>query len=85
MPTYEYTCSSCGHHFEELHLSLSRIPKEIRCPACKSADTRRRVSAPAVKMGSGDPGNESGEAADDSKRINGPVFGRKELNQLSKK
>ena len=85
MPTYEYLCLECQNQFEELHLSLSQIPAEIKCPACGSLNTRRRMSAPAVQMGSDNPGNEHREPVDGGKRIKGPVFGRKELNQLSKK
>ena len=33
MPTYEYRCKECGHHFEEFH-SITAEPIKI-CPVCK--------------------------------------------------
>lgn len=83
MPIYEYECSTCGERFDKLIRSLSRIPAEIPCPACQSSETRRLISAPAIR--SGDGGGES-EAAADSSPTKPAVFGRKELNEaLAKK
>lgn len=50
MPIYEYECSACGNHFEELIFSSSErdAPK---CPKCDSQDVKRAVSAFAT-MGS---------------------------------
>lgn len=84
MPTYEYHCQDCGHPFEELFLSLKRIPEQIPCPACGSANTRRLISAPAVRLAraaSAEPAPASSAAGS---RLQGPVFGRKELEQLPK-
>ena len=38
MPTYEYECKSCEHHFE-LFQMMSEPPKK-RCPACGKAVQR---------------------------------------------
>lgn len=32
MPTYEFKCDNCGHHFEEF-LPVSRI-SSVKCPIC---------------------------------------------------
>ncbi|NJN99680.1 MAG: zinc ribbon domain-containing protein [Anaerolineales bacterium] len=83
MPIYEYECTTCGERFDKLIRSLSRMPAEIICPACQSSETRRLISAPAVRTGEG--GGES-EAAMDSSPARPAVFGRKELNEaLAKK
>jgi putative FmdB family regulatory protein len=37
MPTYEYECPDCGHHFERFQ-SITAAPARV-CPACR----RRRV------------------------------------------
>lgn len=39
MPTYDYKCSACGHHFEELQ-SFSE-PALTKCPACKKSKLER--------------------------------------------
>lgn len=33
MPTYDYECQSCGHHFEVFHKIDDKSLKE--CPKCK--------------------------------------------------
>ncbi len=38
MPTYEYACTNCGHHFEAFQ-SISEKPL-TRCPKCKGAIRR---------------------------------------------
>lgn len=38
MPTYEYQCNSCGHHFEEFQ-SIKAEPIQI-CPKCKGSIRR---------------------------------------------
>lgn len=83
MPIYEYECITCGERFDKLIRSLSRMPAEIACPACRSIETRRLISAPAIRTGDG--GGES-EAVADTSSANPAVFGRKELNEaLAKK
>ncbi len=83
MPTYEYRCNDCDRFFEELFLSLNRLPEQIRCPACGSANTRRLISAPAVRLSGATPA-EPASASSSEGRLQGPVFGRKELEQLPK-
>jgi putative FmdB family regulatory protein len=39
MPTYEYECGACGHHFEEFQ-SMSAEPIKT-CPECKKRKVRR--------------------------------------------
>src|SRR6266567_6682686 len=66
MPTYEYACRSCGHHFEARQ-SFSEAPL-MTCPVCQGE--LRRVFHPVgiVFKGSGwyvndsRKGSESGEA-----------------------
>lgn len=83
MPIYEYECITCGERFDKLIRSLSRMPVEIICPACQSSETRRLISAPAIRTGEG---SGESEAAADTSSTKPAVFGRKELNEaLAKK
>lgn len=53
MPTYDYLCSACGHHFEEFQ---SMSAKELRkCPECKKNKLDRLIGAGAgvIFKGSG--------------------------------
>ena len=52
MPTYEYECDKCGHHFEVFQ-SMSEPPRK-RCPKCRGK-VRRLVGGGAgiVFKGSG--------------------------------
>ncbi len=53
MPTYEYRCEKCGHHFEEFQ---SITAKPIRkCPKCGKNSVNRLISAGAgfIFKGSG--------------------------------
>jgi putative FmdB family regulatory protein len=52
MPFYEYQCSACGHHHEELQKVTDRPMR--KCPACGRTTLRRLVSAPVFRLkGSG--------------------------------
>src|SRR5437763_12485726 len=53
MPTYEYACSACGHHFEEFQ-SIKAKPTTL-CPECGKRKVRRLISAGAglIFKGSG--------------------------------
>jgi putative FmdB family regulatory protein len=44
MPIYEYKCSACGKHFEQLILP-GTVPA---CPACESGELERVISMFAV-------------------------------------
>ncbi|MBI2804078.1 MAG: zinc ribbon domain-containing protein [Planctomycetes bacterium] len=46
MPTYEYRCNACGHHFDELQ-SFSEAPLK-KCPACKKKKLERLIGAGAA-------------------------------------
>jgi len=52
MPTYEYECKKCGHHFEKLQ-KMSEPPLK-KCPKCKG-EAKRLISAGAglIFKGSG--------------------------------
>ena len=53
MPTYEYECDACGHHFEILQsMTDSKIKK---CPKCKKLKLYRLIGAGAgiIFKGSG--------------------------------
>ena len=39
MPTYEYVCKKCGHHFDAIQ-SISAEPLKI-CPECKGPIERK--------------------------------------------
>ncbi|WP_394713365.1 zinc ribbon domain-containing protein [Desulfogranum marinum] len=43
MPILEYTCKQCGKEFERVVLSGKE--KGITCPACKSKDIKKNMSA----------------------------------------
>ena len=51
MPFYEYQCSSCGHHHEELQ-KVSDGPLR-KCPACGRSTLKRLVSAPVFRLKGG--------------------------------
>ena len=51
MPFYEYQCSSCGHHGEELQ-KVSEQPLR-RCPDCGRNTLKRLVSAPVFRLKGG--------------------------------
>ncbi|RPI03397.1 MAG: zinc ribbon domain-containing protein [Calditrichaeota bacterium] len=42
MPTYEYRCNSCGHHFEQLQ-RITAEPVRI-CPICGTESVSRVLS-----------------------------------------
>ena len=45
MPTYEYTCESCGYEFEQFQSITS---KPIRkCPKCRKASVKRLIGVGA--------------------------------------
>ena len=52
MPLYEFTCTHCAEHFEQiLSFSMTEAPA---CPHCRSTATRRLMSMPAIHFkGSG--------------------------------
>jgi putative FmdB family regulatory protein len=58
MPIYEYACQDCGKSFEELIVRKSD-EAEVACPACKSKQVGRRMSAPAAYGGGGGGGGHS--------------------------
>jgi len=51
MPFYEYQCSACGHHHEELQKVTDRPLR--KCPACGRSALRRLVSAPVFRLKGG--------------------------------
>ena len=51
MPFYEYQCSACGHHHEELQKVSDRPLR--KCPACGRATLKRLVSAPVFRLKGG--------------------------------
>ncbi|MEI7891502.1 MAG: zinc ribbon domain-containing protein [Myxococcales bacterium] len=42
MPTYEYACSSCQHHWEEIQ-RITADPIDL-CPQCTQRTARRQIS-----------------------------------------
>ena len=53
MPTYEYACQKCGHHFEQFQ-SMRDEPLKL-CPKCKKAGLKRLLGTGAglIFKGSG--------------------------------
>ena len=51
MPFYEYLCSSCGEHHEELQKVTDRPLR--KCPACGRSALKRLVSAPVFRLKGG--------------------------------
>jgi len=51
MPIYEYVCSACKTHFEELVSATS--PEVIRCPKCDSVKVKKTMSAASFRMNHG--------------------------------
>ena len=51
MPFYEYQCSSCGHHHEELQKVTDRPLR--KCPDCGRSTLKRLVSAPVFRLKGG--------------------------------
>ncbi len=51
MPFYEYQCSACGHHHEELQKVTDRRLR--KCPDCGRNALRRLVSAPVFRLKGG--------------------------------
>jgi len=45
MPTYEYACPKCGHHFE-LFQSMKDEPLK-KCPKCKKLGVKRLIGGGA--------------------------------------
>lgn len=45
MPTYEYACSKCGHHFEQFQ-SMNDAPLK-KCPKCKKPALKRLIGGGA--------------------------------------
>ena len=41
MPTYDYECQKCGHHFEAFHKVDHRLKE---CPKCKGA-VKKKIGA----------------------------------------
>jgi putative FmdB family regulatory protein len=42
MPTYEYVCTACDNHWEEVQ-KISADPLEV-CPKCEKATAKRQIS-----------------------------------------
>ena len=48
MPTYDYQCDACGHHFDELQ-GFSEPPLK-KCPKCKKNKLRRLFGTGAAVL-----------------------------------
>ena len=45
MPTYEYYCEDCHHHFEEFK-KMDEYGPQTNCPKCSKIENTRRVFSP---------------------------------------
>jgi putative FmdB family regulatory protein len=66
MPFYEYQCSSCGHHHEELQRVTDRPLR--KCPDCGRGTLKRLVSAPVFRLKGGGWYETDFKGAADTKR-----------------
>lgn len=49
MPTYDYQCSVCEHHFEKvLTISEKDKPTKQKCPECGKKKVKKLITAPLV-------------------------------------
>ena len=51
MPFYEYQCSNCGHHHEELQKVTDKPLR--KCPECGRSTLTRLMSAPVFRLKGG--------------------------------
>lgn len=58
MPIYEYVCSSCMTHFEELVSATS--PEIVRCPKCAGIKVKKTMSAASFRLNQGGSSISSG-------------------------
>lgn len=49
MKLYDFHCNACGKDFEDLVQDVA----DARCPACKSGEVKKEISAFAVGSGGG--------------------------------
>ncbi len=52
MPIFEFVCTTCGQPFEELVRS-SGAAADVTCPACGSAQVKKKISIFASKLSGG--------------------------------
>ena len=50
MPMYEYRCAACGQDFERY---VPTSAGAVACPACASAEVKRKLSVFALKSDAG--------------------------------
>jgi putative FmdB family regulatory protein len=50
MPIYEYSCESCGKHYEQLR-RMSEADSGLECPECRSESVKRELSSFAAHSG----------------------------------
>lgn len=43
MPTYDYECKKCGHHFSRVMSMHDHDKKKVQCPKCKSEELKHGV------------------------------------------
>jgi putative FmdB family regulatory protein len=60
MPSYDYVCLDCGHHFA-IRVSIAAYSEGVHpaCAACGSAEVERRLSVLNVLTGSRGGGSSS--------------------------
>lgn len=51
MPLYDFSCSDCDHHFEQLVRREADVP-QVTCPKCAGGHVHRQLSLPAAPLSS---------------------------------
>ena len=49
MPMYDYSCSACGHKFEQMEkIDNRKDPEKKPCPNCSKNTVEFQIGAPAI-------------------------------------
>jgi putative FmdB family regulatory protein len=52
MPLFDFVCTNCGAHFEQLIRGSVQTAQAVVCPVCKSQETQKQLATFAVTGGS---------------------------------
>ncbi len=60
MPLFDFVCTQCGAHFEQLIRSSTATAQAVVCPVCKSTEIQKKLSSFAVASSSSTGSNAAG-------------------------